>query len=142
MLWKLLQNKKLKGRKFRRQHSVASYILDFYCPKEKLAIELDGQGHLEATQAEYDYDRTLFLNEFGIKVLRFENKEVFQQLTGVLQVIENAFGWMDLTTPADKSATPPREEGSKKYMHENNSPPKLGGVSAGRGGSIKKENSQ
>ncbi|MBT8319810.1 MAG: DUF559 domain-containing protein, partial [Gramella sp.] len=44
-LWKHLQNRKLKGRKFRRQHSIVNYIIDFYCPEERLAIELDGQGH-------------------------------------------------------------------------------------------------
>src|SRR5690606_37295233 len=59
-LWKMLQGKQLDGRKFRRQHSVTNYILDFYCPAEKLAIELDGQGHFEASQAEYDFERDLF----------------------------------------------------------------------------------
>ena len=49
-LWTYLKNKKLGGRRFRRQHSVGGYILDFYCPTEKLAIELDGQGHLHDGQ--------------------------------------------------------------------------------------------
>jgi len=90
-LWKLLQKKQLDGRKFRRQHSVANYILDFYCPSEKLAIELDGQGHFEATQAEYDYERDLFLKEFGIKVLRFENKLVFEDTEWMLEKIRKEF---------------------------------------------------
>jgi len=95
-LWKMLQKRQLDGRKFRRQHSVANYILDFYCPSEKLAIELDGQGHFEATQAEYDYERDLFLKEFGIKVLRFENKIVFEDTEWMLEKIRKEF----ITTPA------------------------------------------
>ncbi|EPR65653.1 N-6 DNA methylase [Cyclobacterium qasimii] len=92
-LWTLLQNKKLDGRKFRRQHSVGNYILDFYCPSEKLAIELDGQGHFNEVQAEYDRERDLFINAFGIKVLRFENKEVFENTESVLNAIKEEFGW-------------------------------------------------
>ncbi|MEQ8477307.1 DUF559 domain-containing protein [Fulvivirga sp.] len=92
-LWTLLSGKKLEGRKFRRQHSVANYILDFYCPSEKLAIELDGQGHFEAAQAEYDRERDLFINHLGIKVLRFENKEVFEHPEALLEQVKAEFGW-------------------------------------------------
>jgi type I restriction enzyme M protein len=92
-LWTLLSGKKLEGRKFRRQHSVANYILDFYCPSEKLAIELDGEYHNTITQAEYDQERDLFLNYCGIKVLRFENKEVFNHPEAVLENVKKEFGW-------------------------------------------------
>jgi very-short-patch-repair endonuclease len=91
-LWSLLKGKQL-GRKFRRQFSVGNYILDFYCPSENLAIELDGQGHFEATQAEYDAERDLFLLHTGIKVLRFENKLVWDNPEGVLEEIKKNFGW-------------------------------------------------
>ncbi|WP_051296293.1 Eco57I restriction-modification methylase domain-containing protein [Eisenibacter elegans] len=91
-LWTLLKGKQL-GRKFRRQFSVANYILDFYCPSENLAIELDGQGHFEATQAEYDAERDLFLLHTGIKVLRFENKLVWDNPDGLLEEIKKNFGW-------------------------------------------------
>lgn len=91
--WKIVQNKQLEGRKFRRQHSVGNYILDFYCPAEKLAIELDGQVHFNDTAREYDYERKLFLEYYGIKVLRFENKRVFEDLEWMLDVIKNNFGW-------------------------------------------------
>lgn len=91
-LWTLLKGKQLDGRKFRRQHSFANYILDFYCPEEKLAIELDGQGHFEATQAEYDFERDLFLQEFGIRVLRFENKWVWDNPDGLLDEVRSWFG--------------------------------------------------
>lgn len=91
--WKVVQNKNFEGRKFRRQHSVGSYILDFYCPSEKLAIELDGEVHFGAAAREYDYERRLFLEHYGIKVLRFENKLVFEDLEWVLGVIKGNFGW-------------------------------------------------
>ncbi len=91
-LWTLLKGKQLEGRKFRRQHSVGNYILDFYCPKERIAIELDGQGHFEATQAEYDYERDLFLEAFGIRVLRFENKVVWDNPEGLLEEVKSYFG--------------------------------------------------
>ncbi|MBS1559283.1 MAG: restriction endonuclease subunit S [Bacteroidetes bacterium] len=92
-LWTLLKGKQLGGKKFRRQFSVANYILDFYCPSENLAIELDGQGHFEATQAEYDAERDLFLQHCGIKVLRFENKWVWDNPEGLLDEVKNCFGW-------------------------------------------------
>ena len=101
--WKIVQNKKFEGRKFRRQHSVGNYILDFYCPSEKLAIELDGQVHFNDAAREYDYERKLFLEHYGIKVLRFENKMVFEELEWMLGVIKNNFGWNKTTTPAPPS---------------------------------------
>jgi very-short-patch-repair endonuclease len=91
--WKAIQNKNLEGRKFRRQHSVGNYVLDFFCPSEKLAIELDGEVHFGNVAREYDYERRLFLENYGIKVLRFENKRVFEDLEWVLAVIKSNFGW-------------------------------------------------
>lgn len=91
--WTLVQNSKLDGRKFRRQHSVGNYILDFYCPSEKLAIELDGEVHFNETAQQKDAERTLFLNYYGIKVLRFENKLVFEKTEQVLDEIRLNFGW-------------------------------------------------
>ena len=90
-LWKALQRGQLDGRKFRRQHSFGKYILDFYCPAEKLAVELDGRHHFSDAGFEVDSGRTAFLNSLGIRVLRFENKVVFEQLDGVLEEIRNAF---------------------------------------------------
>ena len=89
----MLKGSKLRGRKFRRQHSFNSYILDFYCSSEKLAIELDGEVHNNERAAQYDYERKLFLEYFGIKVLRFENKAVFGSPEWVLEKIESNFGW-------------------------------------------------
>ena len=90
-LWKYLQRKQLKGRKFRRQHSIENYIVDFYCPQENLIIELDGAGHLDFAQQNYDYERTQKLERLGFKLLRFENKLVFENIEGVLKEISSSF---------------------------------------------------
>ena len=75
-LWKMLKGKQIAGLKFRRQHSVGPYILDFYCPQIKLAIELDGEVHNR--QQDYGEQRSYFLNRVeDIEVLRFENRTVF-----------------------------------------------------------------
>ncbi|MCM8569491.1 endonuclease domain-containing protein [Gramella jeungdoensis] len=90
-LWKCLQNRRLGGRKFRRQHSIENYIADFYCPEERLVVELDGQGHYNELAHESDSNRTQDLNNLGIRVVRFENKLVFENLEQVLQEIKDNF---------------------------------------------------
>ena len=90
-LWNALKNKQLLGRKFTKQHSIEHYIVDFYCPAEKLIVELDGQGHYEPGASYADNDRDTRLKELGFNVLRFENKLVFQSLDGVLADISAAF---------------------------------------------------
>ncbi len=90
-LWKHLQGRKLKGRKFRRQHSIDHYIVDFYCAAENLIIELDGEVHMNATAQEYDETRTEQLHGLGFTILRFENKMVFENLRSVLLEIEESF---------------------------------------------------
>lgn len=82
ILWRKLKNKQL-GLQFRRQFGVGNYILDFYCPEKKLAVELDGGFHRK--RKEYDKNRTEYLNKLGIRVFRFWNDEV---LNGVDSVIE------------------------------------------------------
>jgi very-short-patch-repair endonuclease len=94
-LWNMLKGSRLDGRKFRRQHSVGDYILDFYCPREWLGIELDGQVHRSERAALYDGERKLFLNYNGILVVRFENFLVFEQPEFVLGNIRNWFGWYE-----------------------------------------------
>ena len=90
-LWNLLKNKQLDGRKFRRQHSVDEYVLDFYCPSENLAIELDGDHHFSDEGQKYDEKRSAYLNSLKIRVLRFENEEVFQSADAVLKEIRKHF---------------------------------------------------
>ena len=92
-LWSLLKNSQLEGRKFRRQHSFGGYILDFYCSSEKLGIELDGEVHFNERAAQYDHERSLFLRYFGVRVLRFENRSVFENREWLLREIRSAFGW-------------------------------------------------
>lgn len=91
VLWEVLKGKKLCGRKFRRQYSIGYYIADFYCPSERLLIELDGQHHFTPEGKESDKERDNFLEELEIKVLRFENKEVLNDLTKVLKCIKSNF---------------------------------------------------
>jgi len=93
-LWKALQGSKLAGKKFRRQHSVGNYVVDFYCPECKLAIELDGEKHFNSLASECDLRRTEFLKRYDIEVLRFENRAVFEHSEGVLEAIRR-----HLTTP-------------------------------------------
>jgi very-short-patch-repair endonuclease len=90
-LWTLLKSKQMDGKKFRRQHSVANYVLDFYCPEERIAIELDGKGHFEENQAAYDRKRDLFLASVGINVLRFENKWVWNNPDRLLEIVKSYF---------------------------------------------------
>lgn len=90
-LWKYLQRKQVDGRKFRRQHSIKNFVVDFYCPSERLVIELDGEIHMNHTAQEYDLWRTKQLENLKIKVLRFENKMVFQFLPSVLKEIKDSF---------------------------------------------------
>lgn len=90
-LWKNLQHKKLNGRKFRRQHSIDNYIVDFYCASEKLMIELDGEVHNNPVAEEEDEKRDSHLQNLGFTVLRFENRWVFEHLSSVLQEIVDHF---------------------------------------------------
>ncbi|MEJ8756883.1 endonuclease domain-containing protein [Pontibacter sp. H259] len=86
-LWKHLKNVQLDGYKFRRQHSVENFILDFYCPAAKLVIELDGQVHHHFATEQADMERDHALQSLEIKVLRFENKDVFENLEAILLAI-------------------------------------------------------
>jgi very-short-patch-repair endonuclease len=87
ILWQKLRNKKL-GMKFRRQHPIDMYILDFYAPDIKLAIELDGSPHREKENKEWDKERTYYLNWKGVSVLRFWNSEVESDLNNTLEKIQ------------------------------------------------------
>ncbi|HEY4528391.1 MAG TPA: DUF559 domain-containing protein [Candidatus Paceibacterota bacterium] len=83
-LWDELRKHRL-GYKFKRQHSIGPYILDFYCPERKLAIELDGAHHIE--NKEYDVERTNYLSSLNIKVIRFWNKEANDNIGAVIKII-------------------------------------------------------
>ena len=90
-LWGYLRNSQLEGKKFRRQTSIGSFVVDFYCPEENLVIEIDGDFHFDENAKKYDEERTEKIETEGIKVIRFENQEVLLNLDKVLKEIKKNF---------------------------------------------------
>ena len=89
LLWSKIRGKQLKGFQVYRQKTIGHFVVDFYCPKAKLVIELDGGQHYsEAIQA-IDKSRDRYMERVGLKVLRFSDKEAFENLPGVLEEIWN-----------------------------------------------------
>lgn len=84
-LWEELKGKKFFGHKFRQQHPMNIYILDFYCHQLKLGIEVDGGYHLEPEQKARDEERTGIIESFQVKIIRFNNEEVLTDISGVLK---------------------------------------------------------
>ena len=93
LFWGRIRNKQCAGVRFRRQVSIGKFVVDFFSFKKKLVIELDGDSHFEVGAKEYDSKRTAFLVTQGIKVLRFTNVEIMENLEGclerLLEVIES-----------------------------------------------------
>jgi len=87
ILWAHLRAKRFAGFQFRRQHPCDRFILDFYCPRRRLAVELDGGQHFEDAASRYDARRTEHLRLRGVRVLRFSNDLVFRELSAVLDAI-------------------------------------------------------
>jgi very-short-patch-repair endonuclease len=90
ILWSQLKNRQISGIKFRRQYSVGRYVVDFYCAKKKLAIEIDGDSHYIFKSPERDEVRQKWIEQFGIRFLRFTNDDVRKNLYSVLNTIEEA----------------------------------------------------
>ncbi len=88
LLWKKLKGKQLVNYKFLRQYIVDQFVLDFYFPEAKLAIEIDGSSHFKDAVQEYDNERQKHIETFGIYFLRFTNYDVHQNLEGVLISID------------------------------------------------------
>lgn len=86
-MWSRLRARQLTGIKFRRQHPIGPYVLDFYCAEAHLAVEVDGSQHLESIAINQDQARTKFLENKSIKVIRFWNHEVLENLDAVLESI-------------------------------------------------------
>lgn len=86
ILWHKLRNRQLRF-KFRRQHPIYRFIVDFYCAEAKLLIEVDGESHMEPDQEIYDKARTEYLENLGYKVIRFTNDDVKYNLQAVAEVI-------------------------------------------------------
>ena len=85
IVWQRLRNRQINKLKFFRQYSLGAYILDFYCPEIRLAIELDGGQHMKEESKEYDQQRSSYLETNRVKILRFWNHEVYRNLEGVLR---------------------------------------------------------
>jgi very-short-patch-repair endonuclease len=88
LLWEALKNRQLNGYKFRRQHPIYRYIADFYCHELGLVIELDGGVHDGIGQQEHDRNRDQVILEFGIRVLRFKNEEIVNNLEKTLRIVK------------------------------------------------------
>lgn len=84
-LWDQLRSRRLCGKKFRRQHGIGKYVVDFYCPELRLVIEVDGDSHSPEDAKKYDAARDAFLRSCGLDVIRLQNDEVLSDMEGVLE---------------------------------------------------------
>jgi len=91
-LWSRLRGKQLHGIQFYRQKPLGNYIVDFYAPKVKLVIEVDGSQHQDAHNEQRDIDRDNFLRENGLQVMRFDSRQVLTETEAVVQVIYERVG--------------------------------------------------
>ena len=107
-MWESLRDRRLGGLKFRRQHAVSRFVVDFYCATAKLVVELDGAVHDTSEQAGRDAERTDVLNRLGLTVLRFPNEEVANNLSAVLTRILTA---ATSPRPPSNSPSPVRQHG-------------------------------
>ena len=92
LLWAELRGRAIGGWKFRRQYGIGPYVVDFYCPSAHLAIEVDGDSHFQVGAEGFDRRRQLFIESFGIRVLRVTNPEVIDDLEGTVSRISMALG--------------------------------------------------
>ena len=99
IIWNLIRNKKINAR-FRRQHQIGDYVVDFVSIEKKLIIEIDGGQHNNEQDVKYDEKRTLFLKNLGFKVIRFWNNDVLNNLDGVYDIInETLRDWRPHPSP-------------------------------------------
>lgn len=104
LLWSRLRGRQLAGLKFRRQHGVGPYVMDFYCPAAKLAIEVDGPTHFEGHEAEArDAVRDAYLRRQGVRTVRFTNTEVAGDLA---RVVERILAALDQAGPPPDAGRP------------------------------------
>ncbi len=88
LVWDRIRNKQIHQQKFRRQHPIGRYILDFFCIECKLSIEVDGESHSSNIQMEYDLKRTKYLDQIGIKELRISNNQIDENINAAIELIE------------------------------------------------------
>ena len=107
-LWSKLRMKQFQELKFRRQHGIGPYIVDFYCPELSLVIEVDGDSHADANQIRKDRQRENYLRSLGLQVIRYQNNDVMKNLDGVLEDLSKR------VTLGATSPSPPYKGGGKK----------------------------
>ena len=108
-LWWKIRMKQLKGCQFYRQKPIGDYIVDFFCPRAKLVIEVDGSQHFSDEMTEYDRIRDEYLSSLGLRVLRFTNTDV---LTHIGRVVESIEGEIAREIPPEKiPLSPPLQKG-------------------------------
>lgn len=107
-LWSRLRGKQILGYKFRRQFSVGPYMIDFFCPALKLAVEVDGDSHFTDDVVEYDRNRQGYIESFGIRFLRFTNNEVYGNFESVYEFIYRTIELMSQSKLSDEKNEKPR----------------------------------
>jgi very-short-patch-repair endonuclease len=125
VLWECLRNRRLAGHKFRRQHPVARFIVDFYCEAHRLAVEIDGGCHDDPDHAARDTVRTEALAALGIRLVRFRNDEVLLELESVLARLRN-----ELPSPG---RAPPHPASGREPPHPASGHPLPTGEGRGEG---------
>jgi adenine-specific DNA-methyltransferase len=90
LLWQHLRSRQVAGGKFRRQHFIGPFILDFYCAEAGIAVEVDGDHHAQEEQRQYDERRAQYLAGRGVRLIRFSNRQVLTEKDSVLEAIEAA----------------------------------------------------
>jgi very-short-patch-repair endonuclease len=109
-MWAVLRDRRLKGIKFRRQSPLSIFVADFFCHELKLVVELDGEIHNDPRQAAHDENRDFYLRSIGCTILRFPNRELFENREAVLtRILEVASSLRTQRTPADVPPLPPGE---------------------------------
>ena len=119
VLWKRLRHKQLRSIQFYRQKPIGQFVVDFYAPQAKLVVEVDGSQHLDPEKAQKDARRTATLERQGIRVLRFNNLQVLQELEAVVEAIFQALSDAEKKIPP----SPPlqrgdEEEGNNQHSHD------------------------
>ena len=109
-MWAVLRDRRLKGIKFRRQSPLSIFVADFYCHELKLVVELDGEIHDDPRQVAHDENRDFYLRSIGCTILRFPNRELFENREAVLtRILEVASSLRTQRKPADVPPLPPGE---------------------------------
>ena len=120
-LWRHLRNRNFAGYKFRRQHPIDTYIVDFYCAEAKLAIELDGGGHNYSSGQIHDRTRSNVLARYSVTVLRFWNHQVRSELDSILKAISFALQENSSAEPSPQSSPFDKGRGGRNHAKETRS---------------------